>query len=126
MLRTAKPKLSLAVPSAGKPALSLKSPMPRTPISPSPISPTARNTRMNARGYSTLQAPTYMYAQPTTTKGILKKGASGGGGGGQGGGSKKLSFRDEPSVYCVTPVPEDYHGTYMKMSRDERRWGRGY
>lgn len=40
-------------------------------------------------------------------------------------GGKKLSFKEEPSVRCVSPVPEDYHGTYLKMSRDERRWGKG-
>ena len=40
-------------------------------------------------------------------------------------GDRKLSFKEEPSVRCVSPVPEDYHGTYLKMSRDERRWGRG-
>ena len=40
-------------------------------------------------------------------------------------GGKKLHFREEDDVRCVTPMPEDYHGTYVKMSRDERRWGKG-
>lgn len=84
------------------------------------MSPTARNTRLNQRGFSTLQPPTFAYSQSSDTKGILKKGQTGSSAIG-----KKLQFREEPSVRCITPVPEDYHGTYVKMTRDERRWGKG-
>lgn len=138
LARAARPKLALAVPTINTSAATaahhtataarspLPLPLPRTPISPSPISPTVRNTRLNQRGFSsaTLQAPTFAaYSQSTSksssnTKSILKKG-------GKVGGTKKLSFKEEPSVRCVSPVPEDYHGTYLKMSRDERRWGKG-
>ncbi|KAL9077657.1 MAG: hypothetical protein Q9161_000029 [Pseudevernia consocians] len=115
LARAARPKLMLAVPTVAPPTLAL----PRTPISPSPMSPTVRNTRLNQRGVSTLQAPTFTYAQPSNTKSILKKGRTSSSTG------KKLQFRDEPAVRCISPVPEDYHGTYVKMSKDERRWGSG-
>lgn len=126
MLRAAKPKLSLAVPSTSHIAASgPKSPFP-LPVSPSPInSPTARNTLLNQRGYSTFQAPTYAYAQPSNTtakKSILKKNVpttvvttSNG---------KRIQFNDAPSIKCVSPMPADYHGEYIKMSRDEKRWGK--
>ncbi|KAL8741135.1 MAG: hypothetical protein Q9190_006231, partial [Brigantiaea leucoxantha] len=118
LARAARPKLALAVPAASASSIAPKSPLLRTPVSPSPISPTVRNTRLNQRGFSTLQPPTFAYAQPSSTKSILKKGQT------SGSTSKKLQFREEPAVRCITPVPEDYHGTYVKMSRDERRWGR--
>ncbi|SLM34377.1 hypothetical protein LPUS_00078 [Lasallia pustulata] len=121
LARAAKPKLSLALPTTTnsvRPAL--KSPLPRTPVSPSPISPTVRNTRLNQRGFSTLQPPTFAYVQSSNTKSILKKETAT-----RSTSSKKLQFRDDPSIHCITPVPDDYHGTYVKMSRDERRWGRG-
>ncbi len=35
---------------------------------------------------------------------------------------KTIAFRDEPSVRTVSPMPEDYYGTYQQLSRDERRW----
>ncbi|KAI4233749.1 MAG: hypothetical protein L6R40_006981 [Gallowayella cf. fulva] len=114
----ARPKLALAVPAAPVASLAPKSPLLRTPISPSPISPTVRNTRLNQRGASTLQVPTFAYTQNASTKSILKKSQPANRVGG-----KKLQFRDEPAVRCITPVPDDYHGTYVKMSRDERRWG---
>lgn len=118
LARAARPKLMLAVPTAA-PATLIKSPLPRTPVSPSPISPTVRNTRLNQRGFSTSQPPTIVYAQPTNTRSILKKGQKASSTG------KKLQFREEPAVRCISPVPEDYHGTYVKMSKDERRWGNG-
>lgn len=121
LARAAKPKLSLALPTATtsvRPAL--KSPLPRTPISPAPMSPTARNTRLNQRGFSTLQQPTFAYAQSPSMKSILKKGTVAS----STSSIKKLQFRDDPAIHCITPVPEDYHGTYIKMTRDERRWGR--
>lgn len=118
LARAARPKLMLAVPTAA-PATLAKSPLPRTPILPSPMSPTVRNTGLNQRGFSTLQPPTFAHAQPSNSKSILKKGHKSSSAG------KKLQFREEPAVRCISPVPEDYHGTYVKMSRDERRWGSG-
>ncbi|CAL8575344.1 hypothetical protein XPA_001272 [Xanthoria parietina] len=118
LARAARPKLALAVPMAPIASLAPKSPRLRTPISPSPISPTVRNTKLNQRGASTLQVPTFAYAQNPSTKSILKRSHPANSVGG-----KKLQFRDEPAVRCITPVPDDYHGTYVKMSKDERRWG---
>lgn len=121
LARAARPKLALALPSTTAPTTrALRSPFPPTPVSPSPISPTARNTRLNQRGFSTLQPPTFAYSQSTDTKGILKKGQTS-----NSAICKKLQFREEPTVRCITPVPEDYHGTYVQMTRDERRWGKG-
>ncbi|KAL8780949.1 MAG: hypothetical protein Q9203_000962 [Teloschistes exilis] len=120
LVRAARPKLALSVPTA--PAvtnLAPKSPILRTPVSPSPISPTVRNTKLNQRGLSTLQVPTFAYEQNANTKSILKKSQATGSFA-----SKKLQFREDPTVKCITPVPDDYHGTYIKMSRDERRWGK--
>lgn len=120
LARTARPKLALALPTAPATSRALMSPLPPPPISPSPISPTARNTRLNQRGFSTLQPPTFAYAQSSDTKSILKKGPTSNSSAG-----KKLQFQEELTVRCITPVPEDYHGTYVKMTRDERRWGKG-
>jgi hypothetical protein len=120
LARAARPKLALALPTAtAATSRVLKTPLPPTPVSPSPMSPTARNTRLNQRGFSTLQPPTFAYSQSSDTKGILKKGQTA-----TSSMSKKLHFQEEPTVRCITPVPEDYHGTYVKMSRDERRWGK--
>jgi len=121
--RVSKPKLALSISTsasqASRPSLSLKTPtLPRTPISPSPISPTARNTRMNKKGYSNYQQPTYSYSNSSNTKSILKKGSK------SDSPSKKLQIAAEPTVYCVTPIDagEEYYGGYVKMSREERRW----
>ncbi|KAI4134744.1 MAG: hypothetical protein LQ347_001268 [Umbilicaria vellea] len=78
-------------------------------------------TSTTSRGFSMLQQPTFAYAQSPSMKSILKKGTVAR----STTSSKKLQFRDDPAIHCITPVPEDYHGTYVKMSRDERRWGRG-
>ncbi|KAK4698092.1 hypothetical protein P7C71_g54, partial [Lecanoromycetidae sp. Uapishka_2] len=112
LARAARPKLALAVPALNTTTACLaKSPLP--PLSPSPISPTVRNTRMNQRGFSTLQPPTFAYSQTANTKSILKKGESP-----RSSSGKKLQFNEEPMIKIIAPVPEDYH-----MSRDERRWG---
>ena len=119
MLRTARPKLSLAVPTSAVAHGAPKSPFP-LPVSPSPINtPTARNTALNQRGFSTFQQPTFSYSQPSGTKGILKKDQSNGTST-----SKKIQFKEAPTVTCVSPMPPGYHGEYIKMSRDDRRWGR--
>jgi len=127
MYRTAKPKLSLSISTAApantRPTLSLRSPvamaMPRTPVSPTPTSPTARNTRLNQRGYSTLQQPSYSYVNASSNKSILKKGQTPSSAG------KRIQFHGEPTIYCVTPIEntDDVYGAYVKMSKDERRWG---
>jgi N6-L-threonylcarbamoyladenine synthase len=121
--RAAKPKLSLSISttaqSVSRPSLSLKSPVvvPRTPISP--ISPMTRNTWANQRDYATLQAPTYAYTNSSASKSILKKHHTS-----RSGVPKRIQFDNTPTVYCVTPIEsEDYYGNYIKMSRDERRWG---
>lgn len=120
LARTARPKLALALPTAPTASHALISPLPPAPVSPSPISPTARNTRLNQRGFSTLQPPTFAYTQSSDTKSILKRGSTSSSSAG-----KKLQFQEELAVRCITPVPDDYHGTYVKMTRDERRWGKG-
>ncbi|KGM91563.1 uncharacterized protein PADG_12338 [Paracoccidioides brasiliensis Pb18] len=129
--RAAKPKLSLSIAATttsntSRPVLSLKSPvamsMPRTPLSPSPLSPTARNTKLNQRGFSSMsQQPTLAYANPTSSRGILKKSNSSSCSGAS---SKRIQFNVEPTVHCVTPIEntDDYYGGYVKMTRDERRW----
>lgn len=129
--RVGRPKLSLSISaatsSASRPSLNLKSPAglstPRTPTSPSPLSPTTLNTRLNQRGFSTLQQPTFAYANTSSSKSILKKNHSP-----SNGEVKRIRFSGEPTVHCVTPIenPEEYYGTYVKMSRDERRWTRRF
>ncbi len=125
LARAARPKLALALPTATITSHALRSPALRSPLpcgqgSPMPLSPTARNTRLNQRGFSVLQPPTFAYAQSSENKGILKKGQTSIKPAG-----KKIQFREEPAVMYISPVPEDYHGTYIKMTRDERRWGKG-
>ncbi|KAG5289638.1 glycoprotease [Histoplasma ohiense] len=139
--RAAKPKLSLSIVAAptsntSRPVLSLKSPVamtmtmsPRTPLSPSPLSPTARNTKLNQRGFSTMQQQaTFAYANSASSKSILKKNSSCSSScsssPGSGASSKRIQFNCEPTIHCVTPIEntDDYYGGYVKMSRDERRW----
>jgi hypothetical protein len=144
--RSVKPKLSLSISTASsqsstRPVLSLKSPVtasyavPRTPISPSPCSPTAHNTRLNQRGYSTLQQPTFAYANTSSQRSILKKATSSASSASSsssslpssaGSRSRRLQFCEEPTVYAITPIEaaDDYYGAYTKMTRDERRWSR--
>jgi len=125
--RAAKPKLSLSISTAtasARPSLSLptKSPVPRTPISPSPLSPTAYNTQRNARGLSTAQAPTFAYPQSTTTKSILKRGSHSR----PSPADRRIQFDDQPVVHCITPVAYEGDGAaYVKVTRD-MRWSRGY
>ncbi|OJD11925.1 hypothetical protein AJ78_07398 [Emergomyces pasteurianus Ep9510] len=148
--RAAKPKLSLSIAAAStsntsRPVLSLKSPVamsvpmpPRTPLSPSPLSPTARNTKLNQRGFSTMQQQaTFAYANPASSKSILKKNHGSSSSSSSSNSSsnssspssgtssnKRIKFICEPTIHCVTPIDntEDYYGGYVKMSRDERRW----
>lgn len=122
-VRAAKPKLSLSMGAVhnSRPSLSLKSPvLPRTPISPSPVSPTV------PKKFSALQMPSYSYINSCSSKSILKKGHSGRSSSSAAAGHvpKRIQFNCTPTVHCVTPIenPEEYYGTYTKLSRDERRW----
>lgn len=119
VVRAAKPKLSLSMGAvhSSRPSLSLKSPvLPRSPISPSPVSPAA------SKKFSALQRPSYNYINSCSSKSILKKGHHGGLSAAHA--SKRIQFNGTPTVHCVTPIenPEEYYGTYTKLSRDERRW----
>ncbi|EAU32992.1 conserved hypothetical protein [Aspergillus terreus NIH2624] len=116
MYRSAAPKLSLSISAAQnvRPTLSLKSPgLPRTPISPSAASPTAKR-------FSSLQVPSYNYSNSCTSKSILKKQPNGHNAVPE----KRIQFKGTPTVHCVTPIenPEEYYGNYVKLSREERRW----
>jgi len=137
--RAVKPKLSLSISTtttSARPSLSLSMQSPvamvRSPVSPSPVSPTARNTRLNQRGYSTLQQPSFAYKNYSSSKSILKKGDLGNTARMAQSQRRRLQFRDEPTVYAITPIEaedcEGYYGSYgadkAKLSRDERRWGR--
>jgi len=66
-----------------------------------------------------MQQPTFAYANASGSKSILKRSHSP-----SNGEVKRIRFNGEPTVHCVTPIdnPDDYYGTYVKMSRDERRW----
>lgn len=126
--RAMKPKLSLSISTtavqSSRPSLSLKSPVSmaplKSPVSPVPTSPTARNTKLNQRGYSTMQQPTYAYSNSASSRSILKKGQTA-----SSAARRRLQFCEEPTVHSVTPIEEeDYYGAYTKMSKDERRWQR--
>jgi len=136
--RAVKPKLSLSISTHAptRPSLSINLPSPvamvRSPVSPSPISPTARNTRLNQRGYSTFQQPSFAYKNYSSRKSILKKGDNGSSARMV---ERRLQFREEPTIHAITPIDaedhesgEGYYGSHgagkSKMSRDERRWGR--
>jgi len=69
------------------------------------MTPTARNTAFNQRGFATLQVP-------SAHGGVKKVGA------------KKVQFNENPSVKLVSPMPRDCYGDYVKMTRDEKRWSR--
>ncbi|KAL8631679.1 hypothetical protein Q9189_002586 [Teloschistes chrysophthalmus] len=98
LARAARPKLALSVPTApAVTSLAPKSPTLRTPVSPSPISPTVRNTKLNQRGLSTLQVPTFAYEQNAKTKSILKKSQAT-----SSFASKKLQFREDPTFQRIT------------------------
>ncbi|GLB11878.1 hypothetical protein AtubIFM57258_009152 [Aspergillus tubingensis] len=113
--RNARPKLSLCTSAAqntSRQPLSLKSPsaIPRTPISPA--SPSAKR-------FSSFQVPSYAYNNSCSSKSILKKHS-----GASNHAEKRIQFKGTPTVHCVTPIenPEEYYGTYTKLSREERRW----
>jgi len=119
--RAAKPKLSLSISAAtntSRPGLSLRSPgpMPRTPVSPSPISPAF------SRDLSYQASKKYSYPNSSSAKSILKKSS---GSSSTRSSGKTIHFQNTPTVYCVTPIEnkDEYYGGHMKMSRDERRWG---
>ena len=123
--RVTKPKLSLSTSTAGptqstRPTLSLKPPKAssRSPVSPSPLSPTARNTRLNQRGSTTVQRPSYSYVNNSSSRSILKRNPKP-----SNAKQRQLSFSDTPVVHCVTPIDaENYYGTPTKTPKNERRW----
>ncbi|KAI9866387.1 MAG: hypothetical protein M1813_001509 [Trichoglossum hirsutum] len=127
--RSAKPKLSLSISSAVTPA---SHHAPITPggsfvASPSPLSPTARNTRANQRGMSTYQQATYAYTQNPNTKSILRRESSSSVSSSRTSSmssSRKVGFREEPVVYCITPVSYEGEGErYVRLTK-ETRWSR--
>lgn len=115
-IRSARPKLSLAVPVAAAqapkpvvptliiPTISSSAAASR-PAPLTPLTPTTRNTALNARlsHSSSLQVPTF----------ATKKGKG-----------KSVRFAEEEHVTLVSPCPREYYGDYVKMSREERRWAR--
>ncbi|OKL59342.1 hypothetical protein UA08_05163 [Talaromyces atroroseus] len=120
--RAAKPKLSLSISAAtnpSRPTLSLRSPgpMPRTPVSPSPLSPAY------TREFGHQVSQMYSYTNSSSAKSILKKGTNSSSSARSSG--KAIHFQNTPTVYCVTPIEnkDEYYGHHVKMSRDDRRWG---
>ncbi|KAH8700787.1 hypothetical protein BGW36DRAFT_374973 [Talaromyces proteolyticus] len=121
--RAAKPKLSLSISAATntpRPVLSLRSPapIPRTPVSPSPMSPAY------SRDMSFQVPQPYAYTNSSTSKSILKKGTNSAASSATRSSKKAIQFQNTPTVYCVTPIEnkDEYYGGYAKMSREERRW----
>lgn len=119
--RSAKPKLSLSISTQVAP---VSHHAPITPVGSfatamSPLSPTARNTRANQRGLSTYQQATYAYAQNPNTKSILRRESSSS----SSSAARKVGFREEPMVYCITPVTYDEGDRYVRVTK-ETRWSR--
>jgi len=137
--RSAKPKLSLSISTA--PVAPISHHVPITPTSsfvasPSPLTPTSRNTRANQRGISTYQQATYAYAQNPNTKSILRRESSSSASSSRSSSmsssrssssaSRKVGFREEPMVYCITPVTYDGEDErYVRVTK-ETRWNRSY
>ncbi|KAK9575462.1 hypothetical protein V6Z96_008331 [Aspergillus fumigatus] len=114
-----RPKLHVVTSTAQsltRPSLSLKSPgpFPRTPSSPVPLSP-------GGKRFSSIQAQSYSYTNSCKSKSILKKQPMTGA---TSHAEKRIQFQATPTVHCVTPIenPEEYYGTYTKLSKEERRW----
>ncbi|GFF32573.1 hypothetical protein IFM58399_03257 [Aspergillus lentulus] len=114
-----RPKLSVVTSTAQsltRPSLSLKSPgpFPRTPNSPVPPSP-------GGKRFSSIQAQSYGYTNSCKSKSILKKQPMASA---TSHAEKRIQFQGTPTVHCVTPIenPEEYYGTYTKLSKEERRW----
>lgn len=119
MLRAARPKLSLTVPTVTSPTILSAAPKSPFPIalstSPSVVSPNTRlNTEHNARGFASLSSAVVPQGR-SSGKGCMKKrtGSTG---------AKHISFSKETRVNLISPMPSDYHGTYRKMSKDEVKW----
>jgi hypothetical protein len=119
-IRSARPKLSLAVPVAAVqatrpviptliiPGAASSAATSRPAVLPSPLTPTARNTALNARPLhsSSLQVPALAGKS-------AKKHAA-----------KSVRFAEEEHVTLVSPCPREYYGEYVAMTREERRWAR--
>lgn len=117
MYRAAKPKLTLCTSiaqNAGRQSFCLRSPGPVASSTPySPISSSPRSPYPPPQMYS--------YTNSSTAKSILKKSPNSS----SSTTKKSIQFDNSPTVYCVTPIEnkDEYYGGYVKMSRDERRWG---
>ncbi|KAI1974245.1 Mitochondrial tRNAs modification protein [Ophidiomyces ophidiicola] len=119
--RVAKPKLSLNIKVAsGVTALSIPSPaskpIPRTPLSPAPRSPTTMNTARNRITSHVHLSPmpqqaSFTYSNTSSTKSILKKNSALANASTA---KRKIQFIGEPTVHCVTPIenPDEYYGSY--------------
>ncbi|MCJ1328830.1 hypothetical protein MMC10_005507 [Thelotrema lepadinum] len=133
------PKLTLTVPTITSPTIpsaAPKSPFPASgtfsssplPLSPSSLaSPTARNTLLNSRSFSSSlhpSSPVVIAAAPAkkgSGGGILKKAGCACTRAETG---KKISFSREARINVVSPLPADCHGTYVRAG-GEGRWMRG-
>jgi len=133
--RSAKPKLSLSI--SNSPVAPVSQHVPIVPSgsyvsSPSPLTPTSRNTRANQRGISTYQQATYAYPQNPNTKSILRREGSSSTSSSRSSSvsssrsscSRRVGFREEPMVYCITPISYDEEGDrYVRVTK-ETRWSR--
>ncbi|MCJ1338762.1 hypothetical protein MMC09_004051 [Bachmanniomyces sp. S44760] len=127
------------------------SPLP--PSTPSTQRNTALNIRgfsiksPHHSSSSSSSSPAYAYTPTPTTSitggggsGILKKapahhstvhahskavaGTTAAGTGGAAAG-KRIQFKGEATITCLSPMPEDYYGEYIRMSPEGRRWREG-
>lgn len=116
--RAARPKLSLSIQAATQSTQRVA-----TPVSPSPLTPTSRNTRANKRGISTMQNPTYAYPQNAGTKSILRRRDPGDSS--RSSPERRIQFNDQPEVHCITPVSwEDGEAPVYLPMKEDRRWTR--
>ncbi|KAH0533971.1 hypothetical protein FGG08_007418 [Glutinoglossum americanum] len=133
--RSSKPKLSLSISSAPVAPIAQYNPITPTGAAyvsnSSPLTPTSRNTRANQRGISTYQQATYSYAQNPNTKSILRRDTSSSTSSSRSSScssirsssSRKVGFREEPMVYCITPISYDDDERYVRVTK-ETRWSR--
>jgi len=126
--RSAKPKLSLSISTVQAAPVAHHATI--TPVgsfvtSPLPLSPTSHNTRANQRGLSTYQQATYAYAQNPNTKSILRRESSSSSRSSSmsSQAARRVGFREEPMVYCITPISYDEGDRYVRVTK-ETRWSR--
>lgn len=114
MLRAAKPKLSLAVPTTSVPTHTCGPCSPltfnRSPVT-NALTPTTRNTMFNQRGLAASTAATASFVTSNNKSGVRITG-------------KRVQFSNKESVKCISPLPKEYYGEWVGMSRDEKKWGK--